>query len=529
MEFTQSTKISRFTLVFILGLLIYFSFLGGSSVFQVAEARNAQCAREMLERNDWIVPTFNGELRTDKPVLEYYGMMVAYSIGGVNEASARFFSALCGFLLLLATFLIVKRHLGEKAAFWSALALLASLHATIQMRLATPDPYLILFHVLSIYFFFEGWATGRWKWYAGMYISLGLAILAKGPVGLALPALSIFLFLLFTRTFNWKTIVALKPWWGILLTLLISVPWYVAVHLKTDGAWTNGFFFEHNLDRFSDGMGNHDGPFILTIVFILAGMLPFSVWFVRSFKTAWIDRKNEKLVLLSIVSLATVAVFYAISKTKLINYTAPSYPFFAIITGYYFAKLLDGKLPKSNIKPELYALAVVTLAIPPGIYFFTKYTEPLGSITWVAFLFLLLPVGGILAVWYYKRSLLKSLLSIAISFMATTLIFFAVSFQVLDNQSPIRIYQDYIESYEHVVAYKDFDHAFAFYADKTIPVFESLNELNQYLETHDGVLVLSRARDLSYMDKIPNLECIREHPDLFSLRSSGIYREKPTQ
>ncbi len=114
MLLSVSTK--ALILVIVLSVVIFFSFLGGTSVFQVAEARNAECAREMLERNDWIVPTFNGELRTDKPVLEYYGMMVAYKVGGTNEASARFPSALCGVLLVLATFLIVKRHINLKAA-----------------------------------------------------------------------------------------------------------------------------------------------------------------------------------------------------------------------------------------------------------------------------------------------------------------------------------------------------------------------------------------------------------------------------
>ena len=74
-----------FILVLLLSVLLFFSFLGGTSVFQVAEARNAECAREMMEHKEWVVPTFNGELRTDKPALEYYGMMAGFWILGVNE------------------------------------------------------------------------------------------------------------------------------------------------------------------------------------------------------------------------------------------------------------------------------------------------------------------------------------------------------------------------------------------------------------------------------------------------------------
>lgn len=522
---TSNTTKTSF-LVGILSIILLFSFLGNTSVFQVAEARNAECAREMLERNDLIVPTFNGELRTDKPVLEYYGMMTAYKIAGINEASARFFSALCGLLVVLATFWIVKRHISLKAAWWSAVALLSSLHVIVQFRLATPDPYLIVFHTLSIYFFYEGWNSGRWKWYAAMYLSLGLGILAKGPVGLVLPAFSAFLFLLITRTFNWKTIAALKPWWGILIMLLVSVPWYVAVHVKTNGAWTNGFFIEHNLNRFSNGIGGHNGPFFITLIFILFGMIPLSVWFIRAFANAWINRKENKLILLALVSFTVVAVFYALSKTKLINYTSPAYPFFAILLGAYFSKLVKREVKNTNIKPELYILAVLGVALPIGIYFFTKNTDPLYSITWVAWLFVVVPAGTIIALLLYKRSIEKSLLTVAATFMLTTFIFFAIPFHLLSNQSPIEKFKSEIQSYDHIVEYKNYNHAFAFYAHDRITSFENQEELQAYLNSHENVLVLSRSRNLSYMDSIPNLTCIAKGHDLFSRQYSGIYEKK---
>lgn len=515
-----------FLFVLLLSLVLFFSFLGGTSVFQVAEARNAECAREMTETGNWIVPTFNGELRTDKPALEYYGMMLAYSMFGVNEASARFFSAFCGLMVVLATFWIAKRHWGLKAAWWSALTLLSSIHAIIQFRLATPDPYLILCHTLSLYFFYEGWYFSKWKWYAGMYVFLGLGLLAKGPVGLLLPGLTIFIFMLFTKTFTWKNIVALKPWWGIILVLLFSLPWYWAVHLKTGGEWTRAFFFEHNLNRFDDGLQGHKGPFVLSFLFILAGMLPFSVYAVRACKMAWKNRKSDRFLLMTLAAVAVVAVFYAFSQTKLINYTAPAYPFLALLIGYCISRLSDGKVSVRNPKIELYVIAVLAFGIPVGTYFFTRDTEPLTGITWIAWLLMLLPVGAVVALVLSRRSFQNSILAISVAFMSTTFIIFAGPFKIIDNQSPIRKYQELVQSHQNVVAYKDFDHAFAFYAQKTIPVFQDEQELQAYLAEHDDVLVLARDRDLSYMDDIPNLECLGEGRDLFSRRSSGVYRER---
>ncbi|WP_163709355.1 ArnT family glycosyltransferase [Mangrovibacterium lignilyticum] len=515
-----------FLVIFLLSLVLFFSFLGGTSVFPVAEARNAECAREMLQQNNWVVPTFNGELRTDKPVLEYYGMMIAYLVGGVNEASARFFSAVCGVLIVLATFWIAKRHISLKAAWWSALILLSSMHVVAQFRVATPDPYLIFCHTLSLYLFYEGWSSGKWKWYGGMYIFLGLGILAKGPVGLLLPALSAFVFLLATQTFNWRTILALKPWWGILLTLLFSLPWYLAVDMETGGRWTQGFFWEHNFDRFNSGMGSHSGPFVLSFLFIIAGMLPFSVFAVRAFRNAWKSKKAEPILLFAIISVASVAVFYAFSKTKLINYTTPAYPFLAIIIGGCIAKLVDEKQTKKLVKPELYIFALLAVAFPFAAYFLTQNTEPLDSVSWIFWFFLFLPIGALLALFLSRKSLEKGILAMSITFMLATVVFFAGPYQIIDDQSPIRKYEELVRSHENVVAYKNFDDAFAFYVQNPIPVFQTEKELEAYLGNHKDVLVLCRDRNLTYMDSIPNLRRVSIDHDLFSRRSSGVYHNR---
>lgn len=84
----------------LLGLVVYSANSWNTSVYVLDEAKNAGCAMEMYQRNDWIVPTFNGELRTDKPPLHYFFMKMAYGVFGINPFSARFFSGLCGLLTL---------------------------------------------------------------------------------------------------------------------------------------------------------------------------------------------------------------------------------------------------------------------------------------------------------------------------------------------------------------------------------------------------------------------------------------------
>src|SRR5947209_822738 len=83
--------------------------LGGPRLWDRDEPRNAGCAWEMLERHDWVVPRFNAELRTHKPVLLYWGIMSAYFIFGINEFAARLPSALCAIGTVLCTYRMGRR------------------------------------------------------------------------------------------------------------------------------------------------------------------------------------------------------------------------------------------------------------------------------------------------------------------------------------------------------------------------------------------------------------------------------------
>ena len=92
-------------IVFCIGLLVSTSFIGLYPIYILDEARNSEAAREMLASGNYIVPFFNGQLRTDKPPLHYFFMIIGYKLFGVNALGARFFS---GFFLSM----FVRRSVG---------------------------------------------------------------------------------------------------------------------------------------------------------------------------------------------------------------------------------------------------------------------------------------------------------------------------------------------------------------------------------------------------------------------------------
>src|SRR5438128_3282043 len=92
-------------------------------LFEPDEGRYAQIPREMLERDEWIVPSLQGEPYLDKPPLFYWLVMLAFRIFGVCDWSARLVPALAVHGSILITYAFGRRLLGERAACCGALAL----------------------------------------------------------------------------------------------------------------------------------------------------------------------------------------------------------------------------------------------------------------------------------------------------------------------------------------------------------------------------------------------------------------------
>src|SRR5690606_16500780 len=203
-------------LILIIASILCFINLGGHPVYILDEAKNAEAAREMFANHNWIVPTFNGELRTDKPVLHYWFMILSYKFFGVSAFSARFFSAIFGILTLISTFHFTKKFLGIRIAAVSFLVLSSSIFFVQEFHLAVPDPYLIFFVSFGLFNFYDFYRKGKSLNWILFYSSIGFGILAKGPVALVLPGLIILIFLIFKKDLSWKKILKLNPFLGLI-------------------------------------------------------------------------------------------------------------------------------------------------------------------------------------------------------------------------------------------------------------------------------------------------------------------------
>src|SRR5262245_55056411 len=157
------SQLKQLGIVAAVAALVMLTNLGGPRLWDRDEPRNAGCAREMLEHHDWVVPQFNGELRTHKPVLLYWCIMAAYLGLGVNEFAARLPSALCAIGSALCVYRIGRRLFGPQAGVWAGVALATSLMFVVAGRAATPDSLLIFCTSLALMIYVCGTFRPRFE------------------------------------------------------------------------------------------------------------------------------------------------------------------------------------------------------------------------------------------------------------------------------------------------------------------------------------------------------------------------------
>ena len=107
------TRLADYALLVAVAAALTLPNLGAGSLWDVDEGVNAEAAREMQEGRTWVVPTFNFELRTAKPVLLYWLQRASYAAFGVSEWSARLPSAVAGWLTVLLTYELARRMFGR--------------------------------------------------------------------------------------------------------------------------------------------------------------------------------------------------------------------------------------------------------------------------------------------------------------------------------------------------------------------------------------------------------------------------------
>jgi 4-amino-4-deoxy-L-arabinose transferase-like glycosyltransferase len=256
----------------------YFLNLGATSIIDANEAFYTETPREMIESGDYISPTFNYEPRLNKPPLSYWAVAAVYHVAGVSLGAARVPIALGAMVMLATAFLLGRQAFSTRAGLIAAVTLAATPRMVLFSRRIIIDIYTAMFLGLTLLCFLMADAdpARRRRWLAAMYVAVGLGVLTKGPVAVAVPGLVFLAYLAVTRRLASLGRMMLPA--GTLIVAAVVLPYYAALYARQGWDAIASFLFTENLARYAEGVGAPDrGPFFYLPVVFADLYLPWSL------------------------------------------------------------------------------------------------------------------------------------------------------------------------------------------------------------------------------------------------------------
>lgn len=336
------------------------------------EPRFAEAAREMVQTGNFVVPTFNGEPRYDKPPLIYWCEAVVYEIFGVNAFTAR----LPSLLATAATAVLIYTWGVRLGRQWIGLAAALCygfcLQTVQQGRVATADALLIFFMTLTA---FTGWLILRPKsgecaplgCYGVLAIGFAGGFLAKGPEA-------------------WLPLVALL--WcgrgkrlGVMLSFLgglaLMLLWGIPAYVETHGDYLWRAYKAGIADRAWGADQGHGasnvGLYLLELPYYVIGFwisaLPWSALILTNARKLFAGWKPDFADAYLLANVIPLVVIFTLMATKLPHYTLPAFPMIALLFARrWVAAELSPSLPIRLAGGFGIALAAVSfIAIPLAV------------------------------------------------------------------------------------------------------------------------------------------------------------------
>lgn len=419
-----------------LGIIFYFIFfhgIGTYSLMDVDETRYVAMSRDMFHSKDFLTLYLNGQYFFEKPPLYFWQECLSFALWGgkVNEFTARFPVALLGFLFSFIVYFTCRKRINRRFGVFTSLILATSLEFIMLAKYAILDIVLTFYIGLALVCYFQVYFCQdnhkKFYWWA-FYAFTGLAVMAKGIPGIAIPFGTVF----FTSIIAKKFKDIFKPLYlipGMLLFLLIVLPWHIIMFKIHNPLFFDEYIIKHHLHRFLNTANNEIGrkqPFYYYFIIILWGFIPwvFSMiavfvdkiknWkkqnYIEKIKTFNFDSLDNvhKMLALCWVAVLWIMIFFTSSSTKLATYILPVYYPLALITALMWKDYVEKKEHEKpiNISVKIFGwfsvIAGIAAMFTP-FYLPAQLEDDIAEIRWFSLICLLvLGIGTLLFVKYKK-------------------------------------------------------------------------------------------------------------------------------
>lgn len=312
------------------------------------EPRFARATIEMMEKQEWVIPYFNNDYRFDKPPLTYWWMRLNYSIFGKHEFSARLHSVIASWITALVLFQIsMSSGFKLRKSIFSALIWLTSFQVLIHSRIAVADMLLIACLTITLFALLKYLRKDAVtinpysKWFYLLYISMALGFLAKGPIALLIPLMTVALSSIFfpkdSQNKNAVMQLAKESFYGLIVTTTIIALWGIPALIQTQGAYFDIGLNKHVIQRGMESFNNRSYiPGVYYLFIILIFISPWVSKLVPTLKRAWENKKEDTYDLILLSWIFSTFLIFAFYKTQLPHYILPAYPAIALLIAKYY-------------------------------------------------------------------------------------------------------------------------------------------------------------------------------------------------
>jgi 4-amino-4-deoxy-L-arabinose transferase-like glycosyltransferase len=330
--------------------------------------------------------------------------------------------------------------------------------------------------------------TERGWWLIASAASMGLGLLTKGPVAVALPVMIVLPLVLMARK-SWKPTSAgwLGLSWrhvmlGAAVFLAVAVPWFAAMVATHGTAYLDRFFVGENFERFATDKYNDRRPIWFYVPILLAGLAPWSPFVFLGIPTIKRVLKRERrgadAEWRAVLWAAVPFLFYTLSIGQQPRYILPVLPPLALIV----AHMLVTRIDKSNALAALagarqrnlalaicasctavglIVLAVLLYRARPLLFALSPTSGLIGTAVIVA-----ASVGLLAVAWFARHSLLPAALAAA---SVATLLALNYSVYSAAGLEPVqrmaRLYARERQNNEPSATYKAFVRNLVFYTN----------------------------------------------------------------
>lgn len=353
--------------VLVLAAVLLFYNLGANSLHDHNESGHALVAWEMAESEEWLTLSFQGEPYFKKSPLKFWLTAITYRLFGINEWTARIWSALFAFGTILLLMIGGNALFGPRSGTLAAFVLVTTHQYLFKhcARTGDLDSALVFFFTASVILLLAAIDRQSSRLLYLSFLAIGLSGLVKHLA--VIPELLLIVGLTVAVTGAWK-LFSVRVWaMSVAISMIVVLPWtvhqvwlhgdsFLAIHFGRElvqraaeglpgsqpsrlGAW----FY---LDTFKNGM------------FPWSLLLPFAIW-------CGLGRSSGDLRRRNLVLAIWVAVVFAIpmfSTGQAFRYILPAYPAVAILVGQLLNRLLAPLPDRFAIGSTALALLVALLS-----------------------------------------------------------------------------------------------------------------------------------------------------------------------